>query len=158
PVSGTHPATHEVVTRRAADEEPFSALAFKIMNDAFVGQLSFFRVYSGRLKAGSTVYNATKNKRERIGRLLRMHANRREDIREIEAGNIAAALGLRVTTTGDTLCDEKSPILLERIQFAEPVISQAIEPRTKADQDRMGTALAKLSIEDPTFHVHTDAD
>jgi elongation factor G len=128
------------------------------MNDAFVGQLTFFRVYSGTLDAGSTVYNATKGKRERIGRLLRMHANKREDIKTIEAGNIAAAVGLRVTTTGDTLCDEKHPILLERMQFANPVISQAIEPKTKADQDKMGLALSRLSVEDPTFRVHTDTE
>jgi elongation factor G len=145
-------------TRGASDDEPFAALAFKIMNDAFVGQLTFFRVYSGTLDAGSTVYNATKGKRERIGRLLRMHANKREDIKTIEAGNIAAAVGLRVTTTGDTLCDEKHPILLERMQFANPVISQAIEPKTKADQDRMGLALSRLSVEDPTFRVHTDEE
>ncbi|MGZ3408209.1 MAG: elongation factor G, partial [Polyangia bacterium] len=157
-MQGIHPESEKPETRRAADDEPFSALAFKIMNDAFVGQLTFFRVYSGTLDAGSTVYNATKGKRERIGRLLRMHANKREDIKTIEAGNIAAAVGLRVTTTGDTLCDEKHPILLERMQFANPVISQAIEPRTKADQDKMGLALARLSVEDPTFRVHTDAE
>jgi elongation factor G len=148
----------KVLERSAADDEPFSALAFKIMNDAFVGQLTFFRVYSGTLEAGSTVFNATKGKRERIGRLLRMHANKREDIKIIEAGNIAAAVGLRVTTTGDTLCDEKHPILLERMQFANPVIAQAIEPRTKADQDKMGVALSRLSVEDPTFRVHTDEE
>jgi elongation factor G len=158
PVRGVDPETEEPIARRADDAEPFSALAFKIMNDAFVGQLTFFRVYSGTLDAGSTVFNATKQKRERIGRLLRMHANKREDIKSIEAGNIAAAVGLRVTTTGDTLCDEKQPILLERMQFATPVISQAIEPKTKADQDRMGVALARLSVEDPTFRVHTDEE
>jgi elongation factor G len=157
-VQGTNPESDQPETRRAADDQPFSALAFKIMNDAFVGQLTFFRVYSGTLDAGSTVYNATKGKRERIGRLLRMHANKREDIKTIEAGNIAAAVGLRVTTTGDTLCDEKHPILLERMQFANPVISQAIEPRTKADQDKMGLALSRLSVEDPTFRVHTDTE
>jgi elongation factor G len=157
-VQGIDPESEKPLTRRAADDEPFSALAFKIMNDAFVGQLTFFRVYSGTLDAGSTVYNATKGKRERIGRLLRMHANKREDIKTIEAGNIAAAVGLRVTTTGDTLCDEKHPILLERMQFANPVISQAIEPRTKADQDKMGLALSRLSVEDPTFRVHTDEE
>jgi elongation factor G len=128
------------------------------MGDPFVGQLTFFRVYSGTLESGSTIYNATKGKRERIGRLLRMHANKREEIKDIVAGNIAAAVGLRVTTTGDTLCDEKHPILLERMQFAAPVISQAIEPRTKADQDKMGTALARLAVEDPTFRVHTDEE
>jgi elongation factor G len=157
-VEGLDPGSDKPIARKAADDEPFAALAFKIMNDAFVGQLTFFRVYSGTLEAGSTVYNATKGKRERIGRLLRMHANKREDIKTIEAGNIAAAVGLRVTTTGDTLCDEKHPILLERMQFANPVISQAIEPRTKADQDRMGIALQRLSAEDPTFRVHTDEE
>jgi elongation factor G len=157
-ITGVDPDGDKPETRRAADDEPFAALAFKIMNDAFVGQLTFFRVYSGTLDAGSTVYNATKGKRERIGRLLRMHANKREDIKTIEAGNIAAAVGLRVTTTGDTLCDEKHPILLERMQFANPVISQAIEPKTKADQDKMGLALSRLSVEDPTFRVHTDEE
>jgi len=157
-VQGIDPDSDKPQTRKASDDEPFSALAFKIMNDAFVGQLTFFRVYSGTLDAGSTVYNATKGKRERIGRLLRMHANKREDIKTIEAGNIAAAVGLRVTTTGDTLCDEKHPILLERMQFANPVISQAIEPKTKADQDKMGLALSRLSVEDPTFRVHTDEE
>jgi elongation factor G len=157
-VRGVDPESEKQLERRADDTEPFSALAFKIMNDAFVGQLTFFRVYSGTLEAGSTVYNATKQKRERIGRLLRMHANKREDIKTIEAGNIAAAVGLRVTTTGDTLCDEKHPILLERMQFANPVISQAIEPRTKADQDKMGVALSRLSVEDPTFRVYTDEE
>jgi elongation factor G len=158
PVQGAHPETKKELQRKAADDEAFSALAFKIMNDSFVGQLTFFRVYSGTLEAGSTIFNATKGKRERIGRLLQMHANKREEIKHIEAGNIAAAVGLRVTTTGDTLCDEKHPILLERMQFANPVISQAIEPRTKADQDKMGQALAKLSVEDPTFRVHTDEE
>jgi elongation factor G len=155
-VKGVDPESKKELSRKAADDQPFSALAFKIMNDSFVGQLTFFRVYSGTLDAGSTVYNATKGKRERIGRLLQMHANKREEIKSIEAGNIAAAVGLRVTTTGDTLCEEKHPILLEQMQFANPVISQAIEPRTKADQDRMGQALAKLSVEDPTFRVRTD--
>jgi elongation factor G len=156
PVHGMHPETKKELQRKASDEEPFAALAFKIMGDPFVGQLTFFRVYSGTLEAGSTIFNATKGKRERIGRLLQMHANKREDLKRIEAGNIAAAVGLRVTTTGDTLCDEKHPILLEQMQFANPVISQAIEPRTKADQDKMGQALARLSVEDPTFRVHTD--
>jgi elongation factor G len=156
PVKGTHPETNKDVTRKAADDLPFAALAFKIMNDPFVGQLTYFRVYSGTLESGSTVYNATKGKRERVGRLLRMHANKREDIKDIAAGNIAAAVGLRITTTGDTLCDEKAPVLLERMLFAAPVISQAIEPRTKADQDKMSVALARLSVEDPTFRVHTD--
>jgi elongation factor G len=155
-VRGIQPDTKQEMVRKASDAEPFAALAFKIMGDPFVGQLTFFRVYSGTLESGQTVYNATKGKRERIGRLLRMHANKREDIKDIVAGNIAAAVGLRVTTTGDTLCDEKHPILLEQMQFAAPVISQAIEPRTKADQDKMGMALARLAVEDPTFRVHTD--
>jgi len=157
-VRGVHPDTKQETIRKASDAEPFAALAFKIMGDPFVGQLTFFRVYSGTLESGHTVYNATKGKRERIGRLLRMHANKREEIKDIVAGNIAAAVGLRVTTTGDTLCDEKHPILLEQMQFAAPVISQAIEPRTKADQDKMGMALARLSVEDPTFRVHTDEE
>jgi elongation factor G len=158
PVEGIEPEGSVTISCVPSDDQPFSALAFKIMSDPFVGQLTYFRVYSGTLAAGSTVYNATKGKRERIGRLLRMHANKREDIKSIEAGNIAAAVGLRVTTTGDTLCDERSPILLEKMQFAVPVISQAIEPRTKADQDRMGTALSRLAVEDPTFRTHTDAE
>jgi elongation factor G len=158
PVKGVHPDTGAELVRRADDSEPFSGLAFKIMNDPFVGQLTFFRVYSGVLEAGSTVYNSTKQKRERIGRLLRMHANKREEIKDIVAGNIASAVGLRVTTTGDTLCDEKAPIVLESMQFATPVISQAIEPKTKADQDKMGQALSRLSMEDPTFRVHTDEE
>jgi len=156
PVQGVHPESGAPVTRSADDDQPFSALAFKIMNDPFVGQLTFFRVYSGGLESGQTVYNATKGKRERVGRLLRMHANKREEIKDIVSGNIAAAVGLRVTTTGDTLCDEKAPVLLERMMFAAPVISQAIEPRTKADQDKMGVALSRLSVEDPTFRVRTD--
>ena len=142
----------------AGDDEPFSALAFKIMNDPFVGQLTFFRVYSGTLEAGATIYNATKGKRERIGRLLRMHANKREDIKEVTCGNIAAAVGLRVTTTGDTLCDEKAPVVLELMDFPAPVISIAIEPKTQADQDKLGQALAKLAIEDPSFSVKTDPE
>ncbi len=158
PVKGTDPADGEPRERRAADDQPFAGLAFKIMNDPFVGQLTFFRVYSGVIEAGSTVYNATKKKRERVGRLLRMHANKREEVKDVVAGNIAAAVGLRLTTTGDTLCDEKDPVLLESMQFATPVISQAIEPLTKADQDKMGAALARLAIEDPTFRVHTDEE
>ena len=158
PVKGTHPDTGRELLRKAADDEPFSGLAFKIMNDPFVGQLTFFRVYSGVLESGSAVWNSTKGKRERIGRLLRMHANKREEIKDIVAGNIAAAVGLRITTTGDTLCDEKAPILLESMQFAAPVISQAIEPATKVDQDKMGVALQRLAMEDPTFRVHTDEE
>jgi elongation factor G len=144
--------------RRASDSEPFSALAFKIMNDPFVGSLTYFRVYSGKVSAGSTVYNALKGKRERIGRLLHMHANKREDVDEVTCGNIAAAAGLRATATGDTLCDEKNPVVLEVMEFPAPVISIAIEPKTQANQDKIGQALAKLAIEDPSFRVKTDAE
>jgi elongation factor G len=142
--------------RKAADNEPFAALAFKIMTDPFVGQLTFFRVYSGFLTSGSTVYNATKQRSERIGRLLKMHANKREEIKEVYAGDIAAAVGLKSVGTGDTLCDEKHPIVLESMDFPEPVISLAIEPKTKADQEKLGTGLQKLMAEDPTFRVNTD--
>ena len=151
-----HDATHAV--RHAADEEPFSALAFKIMTDPYVGKLTFFRVYSGVLGAGSYIYNSTKDKRERIGRLLQMHANKREELEEVRAGDIAAAIGLKDTKTGDTLCDEGHPIILEAMKFPEPVISVAIEPKTKADQDKLSMALQKLSEEDPTFRVHSDAE
>ena len=144
------------VQRRAADDEPFSALAFKIMTDPFVGQLTFFRVYSGVLTSGSSVLNATKGKTERIGRILKMHANKREEIKEVYAGDIAAAVGLKSVTTGDTLCDEKKPVLLESMDFPEPVISLAIEPKTKADQEKLGQGMAKLMAEDPTFRVNTD--
>src|SRR6201988_5388854 len=157
PVEGTT-ANDEVVLRRANEDEPFSALAFKIMPDPFVGHVTYIRVYSGVLKAGSYVYNSTKATRERIGRLLRMHANKREEIDAIYAGDIAACVGLKSVTTGDTLCDEDKPIVLESIEFPAPVISVAIEPKTKADQDKLGNALAKLSQEDPTFRVHTDPD
>jgi len=151
-----HDATHAV--RPAADEEPFASLAFKIMTDPYVGKLTFFRVYSGVLSAGSYVYNSTKDHRERIGRLLQMHANKREEIEEVRAGDIAAAIGLRDTKTGDTLCDEAHPIILEAMKFPEPVISVAIEPKTKADQDKLSIALQKLSEEDPTFRVYSDAE
>jgi elongation factor G len=151
-----HDATH--AARRAADEEPFAALAFKIMTDPYVGKLTFFRVYSGVLNAGSYVYNSTKDHRERIGRLLQMHANKREEVEEVRAGEIAAAIGLRDTKTGDTLCAEDHPIILEAMKFPEPVISVAIEPKTKADQDKLAIALQKLSEEDPTFRVYTDAE
>jgi elongation factor G len=144
--------------RNASDTEPFAALAFKIATDPFVGKLTFFRVYSGVLRSGSYVYNATKGERERVGRLLQMHANHREEIEEVRAGDIAAAIGLRKTTTGDTLCDEKHPIVLEQITFPEPVISVAVEPKTKAEQDKMGIALQKLAEEDPTFRVRTDEE
>jgi elongation factor G len=146
------------VIRRADDGEPFSALAFKIMNDPFVGSLTYFRVYSGTVQAGATVYNASKGKRERIGRLLRMHANKREDIKEVTCGNIAAAVGMRVTATGDTLCDEKAPVVLEVMDFPAPVIAIAIEPKSQASQDKLGQALAKLAIEDPSFMVKTDPE
>jgi elongation factor G len=145
-----------VVERKADDKEPFAALAFKIMTDPFVGQLTFFRVYSGTLQTGTSVFNSTKGKSERIGRLLQMHANKREEIKEVHAGDIAAAVGLRSVTTGDTLCDEKKPVLLESMEFPEPVISLAIEPKTKADQEKLGQGMAKLMAEDPTFRVNTD--
>ncbi|WP_256762335.1 elongation factor G [Cohnella sp. WQ 127256] len=145
-------------TRKSSDSEPFAALAFKIMTDPYVGRLTFFRVYSGVLSAGSYVVNATKGKRERVGRILQMHANSRQEISEVHAGDIAAAVGLKDTTTGDTLCDEKNPVILESMNFPEPVIQLAVEPKTKADQDKMGIALQKLSEEDPTFRAHTDEE
>ena len=151
-----HDATH--AERHASDEEPFAALAFKIATDPYVGKLTFFRVYSGVLAAGSYVYNSTKDRKERIGRLLQMHANKREEIEEVRAGDIAAAIGLKDTKTGDTLCVESNPIILEAMRFPNPVISVAIEPKTKADQDKLGIALQKLSEEDPTFRVHTDTE
>lgn len=157
-VRGENPATGEEETRPASDDAPFSALAFKIMSDPYVGKLTFFRVYSGSLKSGSYVYNASRGKKERIGRILQMHANHREEIDEAFTGDIAAAVGLKDTGTGDTLCDEAAPILLESMQFPEPVISVAIEPKTKADQDKLGMALSKLAEEDPTFKVHTDPE
>ena len=156
PVEGTKKDSDQVVTRKADDKEPFSALAFKIMADPFVGKLVFFRVYSGSLKSGSYVYNSTKGKRERIGRILRMHANHREEMDEIYAGDIAAAVGLKETTTGDTLCTEGNPIILESMEFPEPVIRVAIEPKTKAGQDKMSLALIRLAEEDPTFKTYTD--
>src|SRR5438105_8412109 len=158
PVAGLHPVTGEVEARRALPEEPLAALAFKIVSDPFAGKLSYIRVHSGEIKAGSYVYNSTKDERERIGRLVRMHANRREDVDVVSAGDIAAVVGLKITATGDTLCDPSKPLILETIRFPEPVISVSVEPRTKADQDRMGTALARLSEEDPTFRVRTDPD
>ncbi len=156
PVEGVNPNTEEADTRAPNDEEPFSALAFKIMTDPFVGQLTYLRVYSGTLKTGSSVYNTTKKKREKIGRLVRMHSNKREEITEIGAGGIVAAVGLKITTTGDTLCDENKPILLESLYFADPVISIAIEPKTKSDQEKLGLSLNKISLEDPTFKVRFD--
>jgi len=157
-VKGTNPDKGEIVIRHPADEDPFSALAFKIMADPFVGHLTFIRVYSGQLKSGDSVLNAGRRKTERIGRLLKMHANKREDISEILAGDICAAVGLKNVSTGDTICDEAHPIALESIEFAVPVISVAVEPKTKADQEKMGMALGKLAQEDPTFKVHTDPD
>jgi elongation factor G len=159
PVEGVNPRDGSLAVREVDDDEPFSALAFKIqMDPQGVGKLTFFRVYSGRLKAGSNVLNVTSGKRERIGRILRMHAMRREEVEEVFTGDIAAAVGLKITSTGDTLADEGQPILLESINFPEPVISVAIEPKTKVDQDKLGLALQRLSEEDPTFRVSTDEE
>ena len=158
PIRGLNPETHEVETREASDAAPFSALAFKIMNDAYVGQLVFVRVYSGMLKSGSGVYNSVRDRKERIGRLLRMHANKREEITEVAAGDIAAVVGLKDTRTGDTLCDPNRPIVLESMDFPEPVIAVAIEPKTKADEEKLGLALQRLALEDPTFKVRVDAE
>jgi elongation factor G len=157
-VEGTNPDNGEMITRQPADSEPFSALAFKIMADPFVGQLTFIRVYSGQIKSGDSVLSAGRRRTERIGRLLKMHANKREDISEILAGDICAAVGLKNVSTGDTICDEAHPITLESITFAIPVIDVAVEPKTKADQEKMGMALGRLAQEDPTFKVHTDPD
>ena len=158
PIKGVNPKTDEEDERPADDNAPFSALAFKIMTDPYVGRLSFFRVYSGHLTTGSSVLNSTKNVKERIGRILQMHANHREDIEEVFSGDIEAAVGLKNTTTGDTLCDEKAPIILESMEFPEPVIRVAIEPKTKAGQEKMGIALMKLAEEDPTFKTYTDEE
>ncbi|MCC6544335.1 MAG: elongation factor G [Nitrospirae bacterium] len=158
PVKGIDPKTNEEVERRSDDSEPFSALAFKIMTDPFVGQLTFFRVYSGVLNSGSYVYNSTKDTTERIGRILKMHANKREEIKTVYSGDIAAAVGLKSTTTGDTLCDKDKAVILERMEFPEPVIGIAIEPKTKTDQERMGVSLQKLAQEDPSFRVKTDEE
>jgi elongation factor G len=158
PIQGWTTDRSGVEIRKSEDKEPFSALVFKIMTDPFVGQLAFFRVYSGSLNSGSYVFNSTKQTRERVGRLLKMHANKREEIKDVFAGDIAAAVGLRNVTTGDTICDETKQILLEAMDFPEPVISVAIEPKTKADQEKMGVALNKLAQEDPTFRIHTDPD
>jgi len=157
-IKGTNPKTDEEEDRHPSDDEPFSALAFKIMTDPYVGRLSFFRVYSGHLTTGSSVLNSVKNQKERMGRILQMHANHREDIEEVWAGDIAAAVGLKNTTTGDTLCDEKAPVILESMDFPEPVIRVAIEPKTKAGQEKMGLALVKLAEEDPTFKTYTDEE
>jgi elongation factor G len=158
PVEGTTTDGTGVELRRASDDQPFAALAFKIMSDPFVGHVTYIRAYSGVLKSGSYIYNSTKQTRERVGRLLRMHANKREDIDAIHAGDIAACVGLKSVTTGDTLCDEEKPVVLENIDFPAPVISVAIEPKTKADQDKLGNAMQKLAQEDPTFRVHSDPD
>jgi elongation factor G len=158
PVEGINPDTKEPTERPASDEAPFSALAFKIMNDQHVGQLVFLRVYSGTLEASSGVYNSTKDKKERVGRLLRMHANKREEVEAIASGDIAAAIGLKYTTTGDTLCDADKPIVLESMTFPEPVIAVAIEPKTRADEERLGVSLARLAMEDPTFRVTSEEE
>lgn len=158
PVSGINPSTDETVERHADDNEPFSALAFKIMTDPFVGKLCFFRVYSGKIKTGSAVLNSTKDSKERLGRILRMHSNHREDVDEVYAGDICAAVGLKNTTTGDTLCFENNPVILESMEFPEPVIRVAIEPKTKASQEKMGISLMKLAEEDPTFKTYTDEE
>ena len=158
PMKGTNPDTEEEVERHADDNAPFSALAFKVMTDPYVGKLTFFRVYSGTLQSGSYVQNSSKDKRERVGRILQMHADSREEISEVHSGDIAAAVGLKDTGTGDTLCDDKAPVILESMDFPEPVISLSVEPKTKADQDKMGMALAKLQEEDPTFRAHTDQE
>jgi elongation factor G len=152
------PATGELVEREPRDDAPFSALVFKIMTDPFVGQLAFLRVYSGALKSGDTVINTTRGQKERIGRLLKMHANKREEIKEVWAGDIAAAVGLKNVTTGDTICDPSKPVVLEAINFPAPVIALAVEPKTKADQEKLGQGLGKLMAEDPTFRVETDKD
>src|SRR5260370_30898382 len=159
PVKGINPSKTEKpeLIRKASDDEPFSALAFKILNDPH-GNLSFFRVYSSKISSGTMVLNSTRDKRERIGRILRMHANKREELQEADSGNIYAAVGLRDTRTGDTLCDEKHPIMLEQMTFPEPVISIAIEPKTKVDVERLGVSLQKLAHEDPSFRTHTDEE
>lgn len=157
-ISGVNPDTGAEEVRNASDDEPFAALAFKIMTDPYMGQLAYFRVYSGVFEAGNYVLNSTKDKKERIGRLLKMHSNKREEIKEIRAGDICATVGLKFTTTGDTLCDEKAPVILEAMEFPEPVISIAIEPKTKADQDKLAAALGKLASEDPSFRVRVDEE
>jgi elongation factor G len=157
-VQGINPETKETEERKADDDAPFAALAFKIMNDQHVGQLVFLRVYSGTLEAGSGVYNSTKDKKERVGRLLRMHANKKEEVEAVAAGDIAAAIGLKLTTTGDTLCDPDRPIVLESMTFPDPVIAVAIEPKTKADEEKLGQSLGRLAMEDPTFKVNVDPE
>ena len=157
-ITGVSPRNNETVTREASDEKPFAALAFKVMTDPFVGRLTYFRVYSGKAEAGSYVLNATKDQKERFGRLVQMHAQHRQDINEVDAGDIAAAVGLKYTTTGDTLCDDKHPVILESMVFPEPVIQMSVEPKTKTDSDKMDTALLKLAEEDPTFKTYTDEE
>jgi elongation factor G len=157
-MTGVTPGTGEVVSRVPSDDEAFAALAFKVMVDPYVGQLVFLRVYSGVLQAGSFVYNSSKGRRERIGRLVKMHANKREEVEEIRAGDIGAAVGLKQTFTGDSLCDEARPVVLESMTFPEPVVAVAIEPKTKADSDKLGMSLNKLSQEDPTFRVRIDEE
>ena len=157
-VEGVNPSTGERDSRELNDEAPFSALAFKVMSDPYVGRLCFFRVYSGAVNAGSYIYNASKGRKERIGRILQMHANHREEIETVYSGDIAAAIGFKDTGTGDTLCDETNPIILENLDFPEPVISMAVEPKTKADQDKLGVGLQRLAEEDPTFQVETDEE
>ena len=158
PIKGIDPKTEEEIERKASDDEPFAALAFKLQTDPFVGQLTYFRVYSGTIEAGSYIYNSSTGKKERLGRILRMHANHREDVKKVYAGEIAAAVGLKDTKTSDTLCDEAHPIILDKIEFPEPVVQLRIEPKTKADQEKMGIALKKLSDEDPTFKITTDKE
>src|SRR5699024_12215852 len=150
-------AAYEIV-RHSSDEEPFSALVFKIMTDPFVGKLAYFRVYSGTINSGSYVYNATKDKKERVGRILQMHANKRHEIDKVYSGDIAAAVGFKVSTTGDTICDEQHPVIPESMEFPEPGIDLAIEPKTKAGQGKLGESLAKLAEEDPTFRAHTNQE
>ena len=157
-IKGIDPKTEEEVVRHASDDEPFAALAFKIATDPFVGKLCFFRVYSGTVNAGSTVYNSVKDSNERMGRIVQMHANHRQDLDIVYSGDIAAAVGLKNTTTGDTLCDKNHPVILESMEFPEPVIRVAIEPKTKAGQEKMGIALQKLAEEDPTFKCYTDEE
>ena len=157
PIKGTDLDGNEIV-RHSSDDEPFSALAFKIMTDPFVGKLAFFRVYSGTMNSGSYVLNATKDKKERVGRILQMHANKRAELDKVYSGDIAAAVGFKLTTTGDTICDDQHPVILESMEFPEPVIELAIEPKTKAGQGKMGEALAKLAEEDPTFRAHTNPE
>jgi elongation factor G len=158
PVQGTKPDSHEVVTRKVTDTEPFSALAFKIMNDPFVGSLTFIRIYSGRIESGTHILNTVKDKRERVGRMLLMHANTREELKEANVGDIVALAGLKDTTTGDTLSDPAQPIVLERMEFPDPVIEVAVEPKTKGDQEKMGVALMRLAAEDPSFRVSSDPE